>query len=169
MALGRSFAKICRCDAVSVVASAAPGFGGVGEASRKVEVGNRSDAVRSVGSRPIASACLEQCRWQSAASALCTLSRHSQMTRRNRLQRATRSLLASGMFPGRSTCWNASTPSSGFLRVFRPVHGERIEPRAKPSILLGECEAENALVERKFFFISLYKFLFETTSARCSY
>ena len=47
---------------------------------------------------------------QSASSALCTPFSISQTTRRNRLQRATRSFFALGHVLGVSTCWNASTP-----------------------------------------------------------
>jgi hypothetical protein len=102
-ALGRSFGKICRDGAVSVVASVAGG-------AEAVAVGNSSDAVRSVGSRPIESACREQCRSAISSERAVYTVRHSQTTRRNRLQRATRSFFALGHILGVSTCWNASTP-----------------------------------------------------------
>ena len=50
MALGRSLGRTCRCGSLSVVAFAA------GDAEA-VAVENRSGAVRSAGSRPMASAC----------------------------------------------------------------------------------------------------------------
>jgi hypothetical protein len=50
MALGRSFGKICRGDAVSVVASAEGDIVPVDEVSPTAAVENKSGVVRSVGS-----------------------------------------------------------------------------------------------------------------------
>jgi hypothetical protein len=121
-ALGRSFGKICRGGAVSVVASVAPGFGGVGGESRTVAVGNRSGAVRSVGS-PSIPVIMPLTTWgDNQHRAPCA---HPSAFRRRRAFSAphARSFYRS-MQRDRPTRRNASAPSShGFRSV--PIRSRR--------------------------------------------
>jgi hypothetical protein len=79
-ALGKSFGNICRCGVVSAVASGVGNFGGGAEAYPMVAVGNRSGAVRSVGSCPMALACRDPCRTAISIDGLVPRLKHALTT-----------------------------------------------------------------------------------------